>query len=130
MVYSKRYNIHLGPQSDNEHWAVGWGRTKNGRSQGDRHQGGAFINILQKLKLPIVPPETCRTWGEDKGIKESPFRTIATDKYLCAGGRKSKLHNSPYYDNKSLKLLLPIGRIKLLLRFSFSVIRERYMSRR
>jgi hypothetical protein len=114
LVHFKRQNIYLGPQSDNEHWAVGWGRTNNiKRSQGDRHQGGAFINILQKLKLPIVPPETCRTWGEDKGIKESPFRTIATDKYLCAGGRKSKFHYSLYYDIKSLKILIPIGRITL-----------------
>ena len=100
MVYFKRQHIYLGPESDNEHWAVGWGRTKNGRSQGDRNQGGAFINILQKLKLPIVPPETCRTWGEDKGIKESPFRTIATDKYICAGGRKRKFLNCSSYHIK------------------------------
>ena len=82
--------IIVGPESDEEHWAIGWGRTRNGRGQGDRNQGGAFINILQKLKLPIVPYEKCRTWGEDQGIKTSPFSTLAVDRYLCAGGRKRK----------------------------------------
>ena len=84
------YIRNIGPESDDEHWAIGWGRTRNGRGQGDRNQGGAFVNILQKLKLPLVPYEKCRTWGEDQGIKTSPFSTLATDKYLCAGGRKSK----------------------------------------
>ena len=81
---------NLGPESDEEHWTIGWGRTRNGRGQGDRNQGGAFINILQKLKLPIVPYDECRTWGEDQGINTSPFSTLTADKYLCAGGRKRK----------------------------------------
>ena len=85
--------IIVGPESDEENWAIGWGRTRNGRGQGDRNQGGAFINILQKLKIPIVPYKKCRTWGEDQGIKTSPFSTLADNKYICAGGRKRKIIN-------------------------------------
>ena len=106
--------IIVGPESDEEHWAIGWGRTRNGRGQGDRNQGGAFINILQKLKLPIVPYEKCRTWGEDQGIKTSPFSTLAVDRYLCAGGRKRKNKELATYIERTL-MIHPIPNIQSII---------------
>ena len=66
---------------------MGWGRTNNNRfDAGDRFMGGAHSNVLQKLKVPFITNELCRT-------NYTAFNNITTNKQICAGGEASKLHN-------------------------------------
>ena len=61
---------------------MGWGRTNNLRGDsGDKKEGGAYKNVLQKLALPAIDIRKCRNnpaWRS--------FHRITPDRQLCAGG--------------------------------------------
>ena len=61
---------------------MGWGRTNNLRGDsGDKKEGGAYKNELQKLALPAIDIRKCRNnpaWRS--------FHRITPDRQLCAGG--------------------------------------------
>lgn len=63
---------------------AGWGRTSSdARDHGDFRKIGAHSNIMQKLVLPPVPIEECKT-------KYDVFKNIHSVRHLCAGGEKGK----------------------------------------
>ena len=65
---------------------MGWGRSNNDRrSQGDKDEGGAFKNVLQKLSVPHIENSWCKSNPQWKA-----FSKITTDRQLCAGGRIRK----------------------------------------
>ena len=67
---------------------MGWGRTNNNRrDQGDKDEGGAYKNILQKLSVPHIETSWCKSNPQWKA-----FSTITTDRQVCAGGRFRKLN--------------------------------------
>ena len=71
----------------NTHLVMGWGRTNNKRSDaGDRFSGGAHSNILQKLEVPLVTNEMCRS-------NYKSFQNITRNKQICAGGIKGIYYN-------------------------------------
>ena len=60
---------------------MGWGRTNNKRSdQGDKKEGGAFENILQKLAVPHIDTATCKS-----NPKWKAFHKITSNRQVCAG---------------------------------------------
>ena len=64
---------------------IGWGRTNNNKyDDGDRFEGGAHINILQKLEVPFIPNAKCRT-------DYKAFSNITSDKQVCAGGERGNV---------------------------------------
>ena len=66
---------------------MGWGRTNNKRNNaGDRFSGGAHSNILQKLEVPFVTNEMCRS-------NYKAFQNITRNKQICAGGIKGIYYN-------------------------------------
>ena len=66
----------------NEYYVSGWGRTNNKRNDaGDRFDGGAHANVLQKLKLPLILADKCK---EDY----KAYNVITSDKQVCAGGER------------------------------------------
>ena len=66
----------------NEYYVSGWGRTNNKRNDaGDRFDGGAHSNVLQKLKLPLILADKCK---EDY----KAYNVITSDKQVCAGGER------------------------------------------
>jgi len=72
-----------GPEG-NEFTVMGWGRTNNDRrDQGDKNEGGAHKNILQKLGLPLITTNHCKTNPSWKA-----FSKITDDRQVCAGGLK------------------------------------------
>ena len=72
----------IGPGSD-EYTVMGWGRTNNNnRDKGDKDDGGAFENVLQKLSVPHIVNSWCKSNPQWKA-----FSKITTDRQLCAGGR-------------------------------------------
>jgi len=74
-----------GPGSD-EYTVMGWGRTNNNnRDKGDKDDGGAFENVLQKLSVPHIVNSWCKSNPQWKA-----FSKITTDRQLCAGGRLRK----------------------------------------
>ena len=71
---------------NDEYTVMGWGRSNNDRrSQGDKDEGGAFKNILQKLSVPHIENSWCKSNPQWKA-----FSKITTDRQLCAGGRIRK----------------------------------------
>ena len=71
----------------NTHLVMGWGRTNNKRSDaGDRFSGGAHSNILQKLEVPLVTNEMCRS-------NYKSFQNITRNKQICAGGIEGIYYN-------------------------------------
>ena len=59
---------------------MGWGRTNNKRNDaGDRFSGGAHSNVLQKLKVPFIANDFCRS-------NYTAFQNITSNKQICAGG--------------------------------------------
>ena len=78
-------NLLSGPEG-NEFTVMGWGRTNNDRrDQGDKNEGGAHKNILQKLGLPLITNNHCKTNPNWKA-----FSKITDDRQVCAGGLKRK----------------------------------------
>ena len=74
-------------QGNDEYTVMGWGRSNNDRrSQGDKDEGGAFKNVLQKLSVPHIENSWCKSNPQWKA-----FSKITTDRQLCAGGRIRKL---------------------------------------
>jgi len=74
--------LPTGPGSD-EFTVMGWGRTNNDRrNQGDKDEGGAFKNVLQKLSVPHIENSWCKSNPQWKA-----FSKITTDRQICAGGR-------------------------------------------
>jgi len=66
---------------------AGWGRTSSdARDHGDFRKIGAHSNIMQKLVLPPVPIEECKT-------KYDVFKNIHSVRHLCAGGEKGRWQN-------------------------------------
>ena len=75
-------NLFSESNLENEYLVMGWGRTNNNRfDAGDRFMGGAHSNVLQKLKVPFITNELCRT-------NYTAFNNITTNKQICAGGEK------------------------------------------
>ena len=67
-----------------ELYVAGWGRTSsNTRDQGDFRRVGAHSNIMQKLKVPDISIEECKT-------KYDVFKNIHPTSHLCAGGEIGK----------------------------------------
>ena len=80
-------NLLSGPEG-NEFTVMGWGRTNNDRrDQGDKNEGGAHKNILQKLGLPLITTNHCKTNPSWKA-----FSKITDDRQVCAGGLKRKYY--------------------------------------
>ena len=79
--------MFIGPKGK-EYTVMGWGRTNNvRRDQGDKKEGGAHSNVLQKLQLPDIPVDQCKSKPEWKA-----FSQITTDKQLCAGAKLRKCY--------------------------------------
>ena len=77
----------LGPDGD-EYTVMGWGRSNNNRrDQGDKDDGGAYKNVLQKLGVPHIETSWCKSNPQWKA-----FSTITTDRQVCAGGRFRELN--------------------------------------
>ena len=65
---------------------MGWGRTNNVRGDsGDKKDGGAYKNVLQKLNMPHIENEWCRSNPQWRS-----FHRITTDRQVCAGGKIRK----------------------------------------
>jgi len=65
---------------------MGWGRRNKRRGDsGDKKSGGAYKNVLQKLAMPHIKTEECRT-----NPKWRSFHRITADRQVCAGGKIRK----------------------------------------
>ena len=83
-LISKKYLYITEEKLENEYLVMGWGRTNNNRfDAGDRFQGGAHSNVLQKLKVPFIANELCRQ-------NYTAFNNITSNKQICAGGERGK----------------------------------------
>ena len=74
---------------------MGWGRTNNNnRDKGDKDDGGAFENVLQKLSVPHIVNSWCKSNPQWKAlpsfkIARSGFPTIfsSENKLVIVGGK-------------------------------------------
>ena len=83
-LISKKHLYITEEKLENEYLVMGWGRTNNNRfDAGDRFQGGAHSNVLQKLKVPFIANELCRQ-------NYTAFNNITSNKQICAGGERGK----------------------------------------
>ena len=65
---------------------AGWGRNSSDHKDvGDFRRIGAHANIMQKLVVPIVPIEECKS-------NFKFFRNIHSVRHLCAGGEIGNLN--------------------------------------
>ena len=84
-LFNVYYYHVLEANLENTHLVMGWGRTNNDRGYGDKKSGGAYKNVLQKLVLPHIPIDECRS-----NSKWRSFHRITEDRQICAGGKIRK----------------------------------------
>ena len=72
---------------------MGWGRTNNIKGDsGDKKEGGAYKNILQRVALPAINIRKCRNHPKWR----SSYHQITTDRQLCAGGEIRELSHQSF----------------------------------